>query len=41
MATFTKSQPIQHVFVLMLENHSFDLLPGFSGITYNGIDTTI
>ena len=29
---FTSDQPIQHVFVLMLENHSFDHLLGFSNI---------
>src|ERR1700733_726276 len=32
MPPFTRMQPIQHVFVLMLENHSFDHLLGFSGI---------
>ena len=36
MQKFQKDQSIQHVFVLMLENHSFDHLLGFSGIT--GLD---
>ena len=36
MKHFQKDQAIQHVFVLMLENHSFDHLLGFSKI--NGTD---
>jgi len=31
--TFMNTPPIQHVFVLMLENRSFDHMLGFSGIT--------
>lgn len=36
MQKFVSAQPIQHVFVLMLENHSFDHLLGFSNI--GGLD---
>ncbi len=39
MAVFSKDQPIQHVFVLMLENHSFDHLLGFSGIEGTDAET--
>src|ERR1051326_4271668 len=39
MATSTPSQPLRHIFVLMLENRSFDHMLGFSGLSGTDAET--